>query len=523
MDYQKLKERYDETREYKDRWIGLYTNLYRYVIPDRDAYNVKWNYRDDGKPTTVQVWDNTAVLAAYQRANDLHGLLLPKDRIWGRLVMDQHLFDEQTIAAYQPLMDEINDRIFFYINESNLARIINGSNLDLVGGTGALWVESHSDSEPLYFRSIPAIALYIEYSTDDVLNTAWYQCKMTGRQIRDYYPNYRGTKFSALIEAPNEQYAVIFGQIKISENKFFIYAVMEDDPFTPLFEVDRSYPQLLIYRDRVRPGEADGRGIGMDMLPAITDLNRLVEYRTKNMAFKANPPMFYDADKYFNPYSVRQWSGAMIARNPQGRNPLEPLQMPEYPDVLAVIQDMREFVLKGFMVDPLGEITSPVKSATEISIREKRAQRTASTDISRLINELPRQVYEVSAKILSERRLLTKDRSTVLNLTSRKFKFDYQSPLYDLQKQDYLNHFVTSLQIKQQFFGAGSAVATTNLPKANKYLNDWLNLPTDITITEEELQQYLKAAGQMAQQGQLPPATTAASKVGLPNTPEVTV
>lgn len=523
MDYQKLKERYDETREYKDRWLGLYTNLYRYVIPDRDAYNVKWNYRDDGKPTTQQVWDTTAVLAAYQRANDLHGLLLPKDRVWGRLVMDKHLFNEETITAYQPLMDEMNDRVYFYINESNIARIINGSNLDLVGGTGALWVESHNDSVPLYFRSIPAVALYIEYSTDDLLNTGWFQCKMTGRQIRDFFPRYRGTKVTALIEAPNDQYIVIYGQIKLSEDKFFIYATMEDDPFTPLFEIERVYPQLIIYRDRVRPGEADGRGIGMDLLPAIIDLNKLVEYRTKNMAFKANPPMFYDADKYFNPYSVRQWAGAMIARNPQGRNPLEPLHMPEYPDVLPVIQDMREWVYKGFMVDPLGEITSPVKSATEISIREKRAQRTASTDISRLINELPRQIYETAAKILSERRLLTKDRQTTLNFKAKKFKFDYQSPLYDLQKADYLNHFITNLQVKQQFFGAGSPVATTNLPKANKYLNDWLNLPSDITVTEEQLKQYIQNAGQMAQQGQLPSPSTAAGKPTFPGHPEVVV
>ena len=102
MDFYKLKCRYDETRQYKDRWLGLYKDLYFYVIPDRDAFNVKWNYRDDGKPTTVQVWDNTAVLAAYQRSNDLHGLLLPKDRIWGKLVLDPHLFSAEEIEVHIP-------------------------------------------------------------------------------------------------------------------------------------------------------------------------------------------------------------------------------------------------------------------------------------------------------------------------------------------------------------------------------------------------------------------------------------
>jgi len=523
MDYKKLKDRYWETREYKDRWLALYKDLYFYVIPDRDATNVKWNYRDDGKPTTNQAWDYTAVLAAYQRANDLHGLLLPQDRVWGQLVMDPHIFKQEVIDANRETMDEMNDRIYFYLNESNLSRVVSASNLDLVGGTGAIWVESHNDDEPLYFRSIAAIALYIEYSTDDVLNTCWYQCKMNGRQVKESFPDYKGILLAAITDSPNDQFIVIYGQIKMAENKFFIYATMEDDQLTPLFESERSYPQILIYRDRVRPGEADGRGIGIDLLPQIRDLNRMVEYRSKNYAFKANPPMFYDATSYFNPYSVRQWSGAMIQRNPQGRNPLEALQMPEYPDTHNTIIDMRAVVLKGFMVDPLGEIESPVKSATEISIREARAQHSTSTDISRLINELPKQIFEVAAKILSERRLLTQDRAATLNFNTRKFKFDYKSPLFDIQKQENLNHFVTSMQIKQQFVGQGAAIASLNLKESNKFINYNLNLPEKLFASDEQLDGYLKNAADMAQQGQLPRPSTSASPVKLPPPPEVVV
>jgi len=522
MEYTKLNERYQETKQYKDRWLALYKDLYYYVIPDRDAFNVKWNYRDDGKPTTVQVWDNTAVLAAYQRANDIHGLLLPKDRVWGKLVMDKQLFDEATIEANQPTMDEINERIFFYLNQSNLARVVSSSNLDLVGGTGALWVESIDDITPLYFRSVPAVCLYIEYSTDDVLNTCWYQCKFTGRQIRDTFPDYRGNRLNALQESPNDIFIVIYGQIKLAEDKFFIYAVLEDDMFEPLWETERKYPQILIYRDRVRPGESDGRGIGIDMLPLIRDLNRTLAYTTQNLAFKANPPMFYDADRYFNPYMVRQWAGAMIARMPNGRNPLEALQMPEYPDVFNWIKDSREFILKGFMVDPLGEITSPVKSATEISIRENRAQRSTSTDISRLINELPKQIYDVAARILSERRLLTKDRGTMFKTTKR-FTFDFQSPLFDLQKQDDLTHFVTNMQILQQFWGQGSPLMATNLAKVKDRLREWLNLPSDLYVSDEQLTQFIQQAGQVAQQQQLPQASTAAVQSQLPNSGGVQV
>ncbi len=526
-DTKKLYQRFWEARQYKDRWLALYKELYFYVIPDRDAFNVKFNYRDDGKPVTQQIWDNTAMLAAYQRANDLHGLLLPKDRVWGKLVLDPHFYTKDLIDKAQIVMDEMNERIFFYLNESNLSRVVSSSNLDLVGGTGAIWVESQSDEVPLYYRSIPAVALYIEYSTDDVINTCWFAQKMTARSILDEYPEYRGKIRDTLVADPNEIFTVNFGQIKYNDDDFFIYAVMDDDPDTYLFSVRRSYPQIIVYRDRVRPGEAEGRGVGTDMLPTIRDLNRVVQYTRQNMAFKANPPMFYDAGSYFNPNSIRQWAGAMIARNPGGRNPLEALEMPSYPDVLQHIMHLQEAIQRGFQVDPLGEIQTPVRSATEISIRENRAQRTSATDISRLINEQPKQIFDVAAKILNERGLLTKKRQVIPGFSTKKLKFDYVSPLYDLQNQAELNHFITNMQIKQQFFGQGAALASANIYEVNNFLTQKLNLPRKLFATDDELKAFLAQMGQVQQNqaAQLPQPspTTAAGAVKFPESPQVTI
>ncbi|WP_010597630.1 portal protein [Rickettsiella massiliensis] len=294
--------------------------------------------------------------------------------MWGKLSLDPHLINPNQISEQQPLLDEVNDRLFFYLNQSNLARMVASSNLDLVGGTAALWVESIDDVTPLYFRSIPAIALTIEYSTDDVLNTCWYQCRMSGRKIVEDFPKYNNKR--RLLEQPNDLFVVIYGQIKLKENKFYLYAILEDDPFVPLWETERDHNQIIIYRDRVRPGECEGRGIGIDLLPTIRDLNRVIEYSRKNLAYKANPPLFYDADKYFNPHMVRQWSGALIARNPQGRNPLEALQLPEYPEVLEHIKDLRQIIRDGFQVDPIGEVNTPVKSICYGSI-DQRKQSTA--------------------------------------------------------------------------------------------------------------------------------------------------
>lgn len=522
--FHKLNDRFQEARYFKDRWLALYKDLYFYVIPDRDAFNIKFNYTDSGKPVTQQIWDNTAMLAAYQRANDLHGLLMPKDRVWGKYVLDPHRHDEADIQKAQTVLDKVNDNIMFYINESNLARVVGSSNLDLVGGTGVIWVESPSDDVPLYFRSIPAVALYIEYCNDDLIRNCWYVAKMTGRAVLDTFPDYHGDQFNNLRDNPNDTYSVNYGQVEVGRDEYYIYAVLDNDPFTVLWDRYSDYRQILVYRDRVRPGEAEGRGVGIDMMPTIIDLNRIVEYSRKNMAFKANPPMFYDAGSYFNPYSVRQWAGAMIARQPNGRNPLEALQMPEYPDVYQQVVHMQEVIQKGFQVDPLGEIQTPVKSATEVSIRENRAQRTASTDISRLINELPRQIFEVSAKILNARGLLLKSKEVIPGFDPSQLKFAFQSPLYDLQNQAELNHFITSMQIKQQFWGQSAPMISTDMFESNRFIMEKLNLPAKLSVSDEKLKQTLAQAAQM-QQAQLQGAqpSTTAGQVPFPQPAQETI
>jgi hypothetical protein len=466
------------------------------------------------------------MLAAYQRANDLHSLLLPARRKWGSLEFNKAKFSNDEITQNEVTMSEINDRILLYLENSNLHRVIAGSNLDLIGGTGAVWVESKSDDEPIVFRSIPSVALYIEYSSDDLVSTAWYQCKMTNRAILEAFPKYRGKRRGELQENPNNISIVVYGQIPLQEHgQYYIYATLEEDNESLLWERNSSYPQIIIFRDRVRPGESEGRGVGIDMIPTIVDLNRMVRDDRKNIAFKANPPMFYDSDKFFNPYSVRQWAGALIARNPGGRNPLEALNMPVFPEVHQKILHLQEVIQKGFQVDPLGELQSPVRSATEIGYREARAQRTASTDISRLINEQPRQIYEVAAKILNERKLLTKNRDLRLSLSSNHFVFDFRSPLADVQAREDISNFVSNMQLKQQFYGAGSAVATTNIAEVNDWLTQAFSLNPRLFATKDQIQQYLQQLQQQqAQQpSPLPAATTQGAKVELPKYQGITI
>lgn len=490
-DYQKLKARMNIAIDYKMRWLNLNTQAYQLITPDRDAFNVLFNYRDDGKPTTTQIWDDTAQLAAKQRANDLHSMLLPSDRVWGKLTVNPHKVDADTINLIQPQLDKINDTLFWYLNQSNLNRAANASLMDLNISTAAIWVESPTDDNPLAFTAIPGICVFIEQTMDDIIRTAWYTTKKTGRNILDNFPDYKGLQKQALIDNPNQDFKVNYGQIQLGEDEYLIYAIMTMDEDNPLFEKTVKVPRLIIYRDQIRPGEADGRGIGLDMYPTISNLNKLMASYTQSMAYRANPVLFNDSNQYQNPFAVVGWSGAMMKVLP-GTNPIRPMEMPEFPSVLQEIQYLTEKVNQAFAVNPLGDLNSPVKTAEEISIRQDEAQRTSQTDISRLINELPKQVYHITGKLLMERGLLPK--ITMDSLTPKQLEviqkaitFEYISPLVDIQNQEDLANAETALQLIEQYFGEQALSVLVNMGNLTEFLTEKCNIPANLLKNEAQI------------------------------------
>lgn len=508
--YESLNIRMNDAVNWKSNWLAQYQQLYWWVMPNRNAINQRFSFISEGTPLTTIIFDSTAMLSAYQRANDLQGLLMPHGRIWGNMTFNPHKVDKETVSAFQPALDDENDKIFHYLNTSNLSRIVAASNEDLNGGTACIYVESLSDEMPLVYYSIPAINVFIEHTYDDIITTSWFKRNVSGVQFLQNFPKYNGELRRMCMDNPTMQIPIMYGQVKIGQSKWLIYAVPEQDPLKPLFEMERDYNPFMIYRDRVRPGESDGRGIAIDLLPTVQDLNHAVRDHRRILAFSAQPPMFYDEGAYFNPQSIYQWAGAMIPFGPGGRETIKPLQMPaSYPDVDKQIMNLQETIKTGFQVDPLGDINTPVRTATEIAVREQRAQRTSITSIGRLENELPKQIYEVSTKILMERKLvnLTKYDKSLIN-------FEFESPLKQIDSEKQLNNLMSNLNIKQQYFGEGAVLASANIGKMSQFLTKAGNLPADLFKSGEEIDAAL-AQMMKSQQPQLP--TPEAAAVPIPS------
>jgi hypothetical protein len=511
IDHLDWEEDYNAAMASKQNWYAQYNQIYLYVIPNRTAFNVAYNYDNSAKFENLQIYDCTAVIAAYKRAIRMHSLLFPHERKWGRYVVNDAMAPGQITWAQKSALDTFNDYIYEHINSSNLPQEAALGMLDLVGGMCVLKIESPSEEEPLRFKCIPSFLTYIGIYQDSHISTLWIKEQFPGREVIKRF-KYNGPYAKEMRDTPTAIVSVITGQIEYKPGKFYYYTFLEKDYREVIYEEELDYQAIIVGRDHVHPGETDGRGIAMDLIWQIRDLNLLCRDDRMSLTLKANPPVFYDSSLPVNPYSFRNGlAGSMLPRTPGMSVPLEAFVMPDNPNVDTRILALQQQIEDAFRVNPLGPPTQPVRSATEISIRQDEAQQTLSTDMSRLIKDLPERIFDTAAHILIK---MGKVPAGLMELRrNKKIKFDFASPLFDLQEEADLHQLGQGMQFIQQFFGEQAAIGVVNIEMMREYLIEKLRLPHNIFKTPEEIQGILQQIGKMAMGGQLPTPTTGAQQL----------
>lgn len=512
MNLEELYRRYKVASSYGNLDLGAMSALYTYILPDRRKHS--FNYGSSnliGVSFYGNCYDDTAIIAARHRANDLHGVLIPEGKDWGKITLDPIKFKNykeiedvnelKENKQFNVSLDKINDLLHKYLSNSNLSRAVSASNLDLIAGTGAIWVESESDDNPINFQSIPIDTLTLEYANDDVINTCWFKRKMSCRFILEEYPSYSDRSY--LKDNINKEVEVLFGQIKFVDKKdkrvkYYIYAVLERNPEELLYDVIRNYKQIIIYRDTIIPGGVHGFGIGMMKLPSVWRLNHLLASYHENLALLSNPPMYVDNDLAHNPSVSGNLMRTVIPTNPSNRRPIEIMQVPVSTLPMHEIDSIRLGIQRDFQVNILGDVGGPIPSATEVAYREELAQRRTTTDISRLINELPKQIYEISFSILNERGFFNGLMSKKL-LNGINF---FVNPLQELQNKANVANILATSQALIQTDGKQLETAIINPEKKGRYIAKMNGVPSEVLNSPEESQAIIANIVQQAQKSE---------------------
>lgn len=503
MERGELLTRFERAKEESMLWWWLFDRAYGYALPDRNLFRNTTN--QPGQNKNPQVYDTTAVHGVTTLASKLQALLTPPKINWCTLEAGPQV-PMQNRAAFNQMLQEVTETMFYYIHNSNFATIINESYYDLAVGTGTIIVNEGDDYNPLDFRSVPLREFYPEPTASQELKTFFQDFEFVYlRDVPRIWPNAKiGPELRYAMDAdPSQQMSFIQAMIchpdnpKKKEYEFIVYCKETQEFLIDEFSESSAW---ICFRWSRLTNETYGRGPVIHALPSILTLNKIMESEIKGAEFKVNPVWMGFADGVFNPWTTNIVPNTIIPIHKQSASnpPLIPFPQagdPQFAQVLSV--DLRNQINALLFDQPLGPLQQPVKSATEISLRQQNFMQEIGPAFGRLEVELITPIIHRVVYILKKKGLFPK-----IEIDGKNVSLSYNSPLTQSQKLQKAINFGQFMQLLTQTVGPQIAMGGINLPLLPQSLGEAFDVDLSLIKSPEQIMEAVQNQMQQVQQQQ---------------------
>lgn len=476
-------------------WRSLHQEAMDFSSPQRET----WNEYSPGQRKNRHVYDSTAVIGSQQFANRIQSSLMPPWVQWMNLAPGEDIPEDDADQA-KKLLEKATDDFFSALNHSNFYTEIAPGLTDLAVGTGGLLVEEgeFGKEEAVRFVNVPLAELYPEDTVGSIDNV-WRKKKISPRNIQKAWPMAKLTpKLQEMADKPDPKDVIIWiGQLYNRDTGKYELNVIYEDEKAMLYEAEFNTKRLIVFRWHVTPGENFGRGPIIQMLPDIRTANIIKEYMLKNAAIQMSGVYTGVSDGIFNPHTVRIRPGSVI---PVASNSGNPSLMPLTPSGNiglgeAMLSDLQNSIRKALFSDPLGDITDPTKTATEIMIRNQEMLKDAGASFGRLKTELIEPLISAVVDIL-----VNLGRMPDIRIDGREVKVKHESPLAKSEKMEDFQNWQVWMSSQAQFLPPEVLMATNKVEDFPKLLADLLGVNTDFFRTDEERAKLTQQLTQMGGQ-----------------------
>jgi hypothetical protein len=489
-----LVKRFQAAKKQRSTWQTHLRECYEYALPQRNTMT----QFSRGQKKNEDIYDSTAVVGTQKFASRLQATLIPPWREWSMLVPGSEIPEDEH-EKIQPVLDDITKIIFDHINHSNFSTQAHESFLDLAVSTGVLALEENDTAESaLEFHSAPLAEIYPEAGPWGTIETVWREHKVPARHIDRLWP---GAELSETMkkkasERPDEKCSLIEGTIYLPKRGYWHQCVLEEASKEYIFGQDYEVSPWIVFREYVVPGETLGRGRIMQVLPDIKTANKVVEYVLKNAALAISGVYTAADDGVINPYSIRLTPGAIIpvGSNDNANPTLRPLDRSGDIQFSAlVLDDLRKRINKALFAEPFGEVDSPVRSATEMAIRNQELVQDSGSAFGRMQTEFVEKIIKRAVSILKRAGKIPD-----IRVDGKEVTIKHTSPLARAQDQDDLvavNQYLQTVgQLGPEVLGLG-----TKLEEFPGYIGKKLGLDADLLRTEVEREEMAQTAMQAEQ------------------------
>ena len=490
-DVSALIERCSAAVKRKEPWITHLSQCYRYAIPHRETF---YNY-SGGQKKNLDIYDSTAVIGTKKFASRTQATLTPAWRKWSVLSPGSEV-PKKDHEEVQKQLDKVTEIFFENINHSNYAQQAHESFLDLAISTGALTMEESDGDSAFEFNAVPLAEINPEEGPRGTIETNWRKYKVAARMIERLWPGAElNENLSKLVrDNPTEKIEFIEGTVfapKLDKN---IHVVIYEDDKHLVYMAEYDVSPWIVFREMVVPGEVLGRGRVMSVLPSILTANKVVEYVLRNAALAISGVYTSTADGVFNPWTMRIAPGTAIpvASNDNQNPTLRALERSgDFSIAELVLSDLRADINAALFAAPFGDVNSPVKSATEVSLRGQEALMDSGSDFGRLQTEFVEKIIKRGISIL-----VKKGKIPPIRVDGKEVTIKHTSPLSRAQDQDDLLAY-DQLMARLAPLGQEVTALGLKIEDVPGYLATKLGIPQELQRDKPEREELTQMVAKM--------------------------
>ena len=498
-----LKDNLSRLMEKRSNWESHWQEVADLMLP-RKAEITKERARGDKRHT--QIFDATSVHALELLAASLHGMLTSSANRWFSLRFKETQLNESDEA--KEWLEDSTQRMYDVISKSNFQQEIFECYHDLIAfGTSCLMIEEDQE-DVLNFSARHIKEIYIQENKKGYVDTLYRRFKMPAQAAVSKFGFENVSRDIQNIANKNP-----FDDIDL------VHVVRPRAEFDPNKKDKKNMPYQSVYfeygsghiisiggflehpyvipRYLKASTEQYGRSPGMNALPDVKVLNKMVENSLKAAAKQIDPPLLIPDDGMLAP--IRMSPGSINYYRSGSRDRIEPLNINANTSITINNENQRrDAINKMFHIDQLVVTENRNMTATEVIQRQEEKMRILGPVLGRLQSELLSPLITRVFNILLRNGLFMQSPDI---LQQQELKIEFVSPMALAQRSQELQSLMRGLEI---FGSLAQTMPVMDYIDENglvKNIIDILGLPAKVIKSDAEVEQIrANRAEQEAQQ-----------------------
>jgi hypothetical protein len=496
-----LKDNLSRLMEKRSNWESHWQEVADYMLP-RKAEITK--QRAAGDKRNISIFDATPIHALELLAASLHGMLTSSANRWFSLRFKETELNDSDEA--KEWLEDATQRMYDVIAKSNFQQEIFECYHDLIAfGTACLMIEE-DDEDTLNFSARHIKEIYIQENKKGYVDTIYRKFKMPAQAVLDKFgmENVSKEVLNSAKKNPFDDLTIIHvvrPRLEFDPKK----KDKKNMPFQSIYYEESTGHIIMIGGFKENPyviprylkasTEIYGRSPGMNALPDVKVLNKMVENSLKAAAKQIDPPLLIPDDGMLAP--IRMAPGSINYYRAGSRDRIEPLNINANTSITLNSENQRrEAILKMFHVDQLVITENRNMTATEVLQRQEEKMRILGPVLGRLQSELLSPMIIRIFNIMLRNNLF---QIAPAILRSQELNIEYVSPIALAQKSSELQSIMRGLEL---FGSMAQAMPVMDYIDENgliKQLINILGLPAKMIKSDAEVQQIREERAQQQQ------------------------